>query len=118
LSWRKQALRPYVKSGFPSAKICGSLKNKTAFTANGAFVVVLPNTQQPESVAIAQRIQSQVRSLSIPHQASDIRDIVTVSMGICTTIPADDLPEELVKQADVALYRAKQQGRDRYMVFS
>jgi len=111
LSGRKQALRPYLKSGFPSAKICGLLKNKTAFTANGAFVVVLPNTQQPGSVAIAQRIQSQVRSrsrcgaisqlsrcgaisllvadaisLSIPHQASDIRDIVTVSMGICITM--------------------------------
>jgi PleD family two-component response regulator len=57
-------------------------------------------------------------SLSIPHQASDISDFVTVSMGICTTIPADELPEELVKQGDVALYRAKQQGRDRYMIFS
>jgi len=78
------------------------------------FVVVLPNTQQPGAVAIAQRIQAQARSLSIPHQASDISDIVTVSMGICTTIPAGESPEALVKQADVALYRAKQQGRDRY----
>ncbi len=70
------------------------------------------------AVAIAQRIQSQVRSLSIPHQASDISDFFTVSMGICTTIPVGKSSEELVKQADVALYRAKQQGRDRYMVFS
>ena len=41
---------------------------------------------------------------------------MTVSIGISTCIPPrEPQPEKLIKQADEALYTAKQQGRDRYI---
>lgn len=82
------------------------------------FVVVLLNTKQTGAAIVAQAIRENVRSLSIPHKASDVSDFVSLSMGINTVIPRDELPENFVKQADLALYQAKEQGRDRIVVFS
>jgi PleD family two-component response regulator len=42
---------------------------------------------------------------------------VTTSIGIALAQGPDDPPEELVRAADVALYRAKEEGRARYVVF-
>jgi len=81
------------------------------------FVVVLPNTDLDGAIMVAESIQKAIGDLSIPHQESKARDVVTVSMGITSLIPTADLSiENLIKLTDNALYQAKQQGRDRYSV--
>jgi len=81
------------------------------------FVVVLPNTQASGAWIVAQEIQSNVRNLGIEHQASLVSPLITMSMGISSTIPTHSTSgEELFKVADQALYEAKKQGRDR-MIF-
>ncbi|MEH2337994.1 cache domain-containing protein [Nostoc sp.] len=51
----------------------------------------------------------------LPHAQSDIKDVVTVSLGITSLIPTCDIkPNTLILSADKALYNAKQKGRDRY----
>ncbi|HBL00034.1 MAG TPA: diguanylate cyclase [Microcoleaceae bacterium UBA10368] len=78
------------------------------------FAVILPHTDAAGAIAVAESIQKAIRDLGIPHQQSDVSDIVTVSMGIATVIPSlGSSPDELVALADRALYDAKQLGRDR-----
>ncbi len=87
------------------------------------FAVILPNTDQAGAIAIAAQIQAVVKQLGIPHQgipsATNTLDsctldaCVTVSLGIASQIPTvDGSVQELVQQADRALYRAKQNGRN------
>ncbi|WP_016950591.1 PAS domain S-box protein [Anabaena sp. PCC 7108] len=83
------------------------------------FVVILPKTNIEGALAIAQRIHVAITDMAIPHQASKVSDIVTVSLGIAAQIPTAEVSAStLVEQADQALYRAKQQGRNQSVIFS
>lgn len=79
------------------------------------FAVILPHTEQPGAIQVAQEIQVGVKGLEIAHANSKVTQVVTVSLGITTTIPSQaSSPEMLIMAADKALYRAKATGRDRY----
>jgi diguanylate cyclase (GGDEF)-like protein len=78
------------------------------------FVVVLPATSAEGARSVAEQVQAALATLAVPHPASQVSDHVTVSMGIATHRPArDEDPAKLVAAADAALYRAKQEGRNR-----
>lgn len=78
------------------------------------FVVLLANTDLEGGIKVAQNVQQGIHHLAIPHAESDVKDIVTVSLGIASLIPTLEVqPDTLVAFADKALYDAKQQGRDR-----
>lgn len=81
------------------------------------FVLLLPNTNLEGGIKVAQNIQQAIYDLAIPHVKSDVKEIVTVSLGISSLIPKLDVkPDTLVGFADKALYDAKNQGRDRFSV--
>jgi diguanylate cyclase (GGDEF)-like protein len=77
------------------------------------FVVVLPGTDEEAAVAMAERLRETVAALAIPHEASPVAPVVTVSVGVATGSrdSADGAP--LIEAADAALYRAKAAGRNR-----
>lgn len=78
------------------------------------FVVVLPETDSEGAVALAEELRLLVEDLNIPHGHSAVKDVVTVSLGVATLIPDEELlPQALIERADKALYRAKQRGRNR-----
>lgn len=78
------------------------------------FVLVLPFTDQPGAVQVAQALQKGLAELAIPHGFSEAGSSVTCSMGVARLVPGIELvPGDLVAMADVALYRAKRNGRAR-----
>ncbi len=82
------------------------------------FAIVLPNITTTDAVFVAEKIRSQVKSLNIIHQASSASKIVTLSLGVATIVPQlGGSIEELIAEADRALYQAKTIGRDR-VIFS
>ncbi|WP_030171111.1 sensor domain-containing diguanylate cyclase [Spirillospora albida] len=75
------------------------------------FVVLLPGADTVEACRVAERLRGRVRRLSVP--ADDGTVGVTVSVGVSLfRMHGDDLIE-LLAAADLALYRAKESGRDR-----
>ncbi len=77
------------------------------------LVVVLPNTELPRAVEVAEEIRRAVRMLGIVHAKSSAGDRITLSLGVATTSMKNCTPEMLIAEADSALYEAKKAGRDR-----
>jgi len=75
------------------------------------FVVVLPNTATEEACLIGERILSAVRQTR--HQSGNISMAVTTSAGVATYPHDATTVDELIRAADVAMYRAKEAGKDR-----
>jgi diguanylate cyclase (GGDEF)-like protein/PAS domain S-box-containing protein len=79
------------------------------------FVIMLPNTDLAGAVRVAELIRSQMRRLAIAHINSPVKPRVTLSLGVASRVPSSHLsPESLIRAADLALYRAKALGRDRW----
>ena len=82
------------------------------------FAIVLPGTVLEGAVDVAQAVSRVIGSLAIPHARSAVDKNVTLSQGIVSLIPEKETAsEDLIQHADQALYQAKQQGRNRYVVF-
>jgi len=80
------------------------------------FVFLLPNTPAGGALGIAEKARCEVEGLGLKHEASLVKPTVTLSLGVASVIPSvDGTPEELVRAADDALYRAKEEGRNRVM---
>lgn len=78
------------------------------------FAIVLPNTELAGAMRVAEEIRVRVRGLGIPHSASKIGEIVTLSLGVTTTFPSPHKSiSKFIGLADIALYQAKKEGRDR-----
>ncbi|MBN1378815.1 MAG: diguanylate cyclase [Gammaproteobacteria bacterium] len=90
----------------------------TARYGGEEFAVLLPATEREGAVIVAERIRKEVERLGILHAASDINDVVTVSLGVATIVPTLDVsPLELLSKADKALYQAKAAGRNRVHIW-
>lgn len=80
------------------------------------FTLLIPKIENIEDVAkIAQKI---IDNLKIPFLIAEREMFVTTSIGI-GIFPGDGHdPETLVRNADTAMYRAKDQGRDNYQLYA
>ncbi len=77
------------------------------------FSVILPNTPPEAAAGLAQELRLAVRAAGIEHSASSVAPMITISIGVASTIPSRGSSEgELIRLADEALYRAKGSGRD------
>jgi len=78
------------------------------------FVVILPETDIDGAMRVAEQIRSAVANLQMEHSSSLTVKHVTVSLGCASIEPTHELDSDLlIKQADSALYLAKEKGRDR-----
>jgi diguanylate cyclase (GGDEF)-like protein/PAS domain S-box-containing protein len=77
------------------------------------FVVAVDGLDELDAVALAERV---VQAFRDPFQVADRRLVVTSSVGIAFAGPGAT-PETLIRDADAALYQAKDAGRNRTGIF-
>ncbi len=77
------------------------------------FALLAPATDGVHMLLMAQEMCFNMARVALPHAGSSY-GIVTISVGVAAMVPEDDaVPETLIRLADEALYRAKQEGRNR-----
>ena len=78
------------------------------------FVIILPDTDLEGCLKIARIMNKKVESLQIEHARSSVSSYVTISLGVAVLSPdKTDNRADIIGLADKALYRAKEEGRNR-----
>ncbi|WP_407316075.1 GGDEF domain-containing protein [Pseudomonas sp. nanlin1] len=78
------------------------------------FAVLLPGADLSGALQAAERLRTALDQRQLPHGASPVSPWITVSIGVAQLEEAHMTHfDSLLQRADQALYRAKQQGRDR-----
>nr|MDQ3805531.1 EAL domain-containing protein [Acidobacteriota bacterium] len=79
------------------------------------FTILLEDIEdEPEAVSVAERVQ---KELSAPFHLDGHEVFTTVSIGIAPSATGYDDPEDILRDADTAMYRAKSLGKARHEVF-
>jgi diguanylate cyclase (GGDEF)-like protein len=77
------------------------------------FATIMPDTEDNGARKVAERLRKVLAELQLHHGAPSAGPLVTLSIGIATEIPTEDVcPDWLLTQADQALYAAKHSGRN------
>lgn len=77
------------------------------------FAVILPETTLEGAAELAEAIRSSIEGLQIEHNKNAVSPYVTVSLGVSTMVPERGVSHgQLISNADKALYRAKEKGRN------
>jgi len=82
------------------------------------FVVVLPDTNGENALMVCNRIMQSLSTANIPFQTA-IAERLSLSVGCYTDIPTAEMSfEKFILRADEALYRAKNEGRNRVSIYT
>lgn len=73
------------------------------------FLIICPNSKQEDAIKLANRINIAIKQ----HTFSTYPKKVTMSLGVASYCSIFKKAEDIVASADIALYKAKQTGRDR-----
>nr|WP_246504811.1 GGDEF domain-containing protein [Microvirga antarctica] len=90
----------------------------TARYGGEEIAVILPSTDAAAALLVAEQVRLAVETLRLPHaRNSEGGGLVTVSVGAATAMASmggtNTMPESLLTSADMALYKAKENGRNR-----
>lgn len=79
------------------------------------FIIILPETNLIGALRVGENIRKQIETLAIAHRSSKVASVVTVSVGVATSVANNPFstPEELIGEADKVLYQAKISGRNK-----
>ncbi len=99
------------------ARCCTRQTDLVARYGGEEFALVLPDTHRTGAAQHVRHIRQTLAEAVLEHVASSVAPFVTLSIGITAFTPGkDNRAEDLVARADEALYRAKESGRNRYVV--
>lgn len=101
--------------------ISRSLTRTTDFVARYGgeeFVAIMPATDNKGAMFIAEKVRKNIEQLALEHLYSNVVPVVTVSVGVSTLKGPHLDKQTLFKQADHALYIAKEKGRNQVAAFS
>ncbi|MEO8103779.1 MAG: two-component regulator propeller domain-containing protein, partial [Betaproteobacteria bacterium] len=78
------------------------------------FIILIPGLDHAGAMAYAEMLRQACEAQAIPHPASSVAPVVTISLGVAARVPFGQEPvSALIAEADAALYRAKNEGRNR-----
>lgn len=77
------------------------------------FVVILPETGLTNGKVVAEKMRDAVESNQFKNQSAQPNGNITISLGIATLTPTVNSANSLINLADIALYEAKNNGRNR-----
>ncbi|MGF1756480.1 diguanylate cyclase [Photobacterium sagamiensis] len=99
-------------------KACYSRAGELAARYGGEeFVVLISNCDKTRAVKECERLKNCIQKFEIPHLRSNTSHIVTVSQGMVSWIPTGlETAENMYEIVDKVLYKAKEQGRNRFVV--
>ncbi len=82
------------------------------------FLIILPEQTLASASIAAERMRSAVEKRAIPHAAKDPDAVVTVSAGLAQLSAGESKDiATLLQQADTALYKAKNNGKNRVEIY-
>ena len=94
---------------------CLRSQDTVARLGGDEFVILLEDIQDPmDATRVVDRIQ---HDLALPYVLEGHKIFVSVSMGIVLSEARYERPEDILRDADIAMYRAKGQGQGRYEMF-
>ncbi len=76
------------------------------------FILVLPGTTLAGGVEVAERLREEVQAITFAPPMGKLTVTISLGVAVFPSLSIDDM-ESLIRQADEALYRAKQSGRNR-----
>lgn len=87
----------------------------TARYGGEEFVIILPDTSPEGAARLAEKLRLETIAENLPHACSDIASCVTISIGVASAPMNDEKLSSkwLTGQADTALYKSKDNGRNR-----
>ena len=94
---------------------CLRSQDTVARLGGDEFVILLEDLETPaDHKVVADRI---IRSLDVPADLDGNRVFISVSIGIVLNNARYNQADEMLRDADIAMYRAKKLGRNRYEIF-
>jgi diguanylate cyclase (GGDEF)-like protein len=97
------------------------VKRETDFVARYGgeeFVCLILHSEKENAENLAKNVVRSVEEMQIPHPKCDHSAYVTISLGMASIVPNEEYTkEQLLDEADKALYLAKQSGRNRVIVY-
>lgn len=78
------------------------------------FAIILPSTNPQGALVVAEQLRRAILEAEIPHEFSQVGPYVTISVGVATMMPGENMDvEKLIVLADEALYQSKMEGRNK-----
>jgi diguanylate cyclase (GGDEF)-like protein len=105
-----EALRSFVASlqvGLRQIDLLGRIGGEE-------FVMFLPDTTASEAAFVAERLRTSIELAVIPFEDREIR--LTMTAGVTQLLPGEETWEGMLTRADEALYKGKQEGRNRVVL--
>ena len=97
-------------------KSCIRPRDTVARLGGDEFIILLNEVQAlNEATAVADRIQ---QAFKVPCKLGGCEIFTSASIGIVLSTPEYEQPEDLIRDADAAMYHAKAQGKARYEIFT